>query len=136
MPSWLRTRLPYLALAVTTIGIGLAVHRSGDVLSPTLRDVIGDALWAAMVFWWTGAAMPAARGRTRAIGALLFAYAVELSQLYHAPALDALRRTALGHLVLGSDFDGRDLAAYALGIGAAALLNGAFARRAVSTSRS
>jgi hypothetical protein len=33
-----------------------------------------------------------------------------------------VRATTLGSLVLGNDFDARDLAAYALGIGAAALL--------------
>jgi hypothetical protein len=134
MPPWLRERLPYLVLASVTIGVGLAVHRGGNVFSPALRDVLGDTLWAAMIFWWTGAAMPAASLRARAFGALLFAYAIELSQLYHAPALDALRRTTLGHLVLGSDFDGRDLAAYALGVGAAAFLNWAFARRAAASA--
>jgi hypothetical protein len=32
------------------------------------------------------------------------------------PWLDAVRATRLGHLVLGSDFDGRDLLAYAIGV--------------------
>jgi hypothetical protein len=34
----------------------------------------------------------------------------------HTPALDAMRRTTAGHLVLGSGYDARDLAAYALGV--------------------
>jgi hypothetical protein len=54
--------------------------------------------------------------------ALAVCFVVELSQLYHAPALDALRQTTVGHLVLGSDFDPRDLAAYAAGVLAAAML--------------
>jgi acetyl esterase/lipase len=48
--------------------------------------------------------------------------AVELSQLVHTPAIDAVRRTALGQLVLGSGFDARDLVAYAAGVSVAALL--------------
>jgi hypothetical protein len=48
---------------------------------------------------------------------------VEVSQLYHAPAIDALRATFVGALVLGSGFDLRDLAAYALGVASALLLD-------------
>jgi hypothetical protein len=55
--------------------------------------------------------------------------AVEVSQLYHAPVVDAVRATRLGHLVLGSGFDARDLAAYAGGIVGAVLLEAALIRR-------
>jgi hypothetical protein len=54
--------------------------------------------------------------------ALGVCFAVEASQAYHTPGLDALRRTTIGHLVLGSDFDAWDLAAYTLGVLAAVLL--------------
>lgn len=54
---------------------------------------------------------------------------METRQLYHAPALDALRRTTAGHLVLGSGFDPRDLLAYTLGVVAAVLLERALHRR-------
>jgi hypothetical protein len=105
-----------------TIVVGLAVHLHGGALSPVARDVLGDALWAAMIFWWVGAAVPAVRLSRRAVVALAFCFAVELSQLYHAPGIDALRETTLGHLVLGSGFDPRDLAAYAAGVLTAALV--------------
>ena len=81
-----------------------------------VRDVIGDALWAIMVTWWVSALWPRLAGGGRAALALGICYAVELSQLYHTPGLDAVRGTRLGHLVLGSGFDLRDLAAYALGV--------------------
>jgi hypothetical protein len=54
---------------------------------------------------------------------------VELSQLYHASALDQWRDTGLGHLVLGSGFDPRDFAAYAGGIAGAVLLELAIGAR-------
>ena len=118
----IRTRAAFVALAVGTIAVGLGVHRRGDILGAALRDMLGDALWATMIAWWVAALVPRASLRTRAIAALAICFAVELSQLYHAPALDALRRTTAGHLVLGSGFDPRDFVSYALGVLAAALL--------------
>lgn len=128
-PSWLRARAPYAALALGTIAVGLAVHWRGLGLPPAVRDVLGDALWAAMVAGWGGAAFPRAPLRARSAGALALCAAVEFSQLYRRPALDALRRTGLGRLVLGSEFDARDLGAYALGVLAVALLDRALAGR-------
>ena len=126
MPS--HNRATYLALAAGTIAIGLAVHFRGDILSPSLRDIIGDALWAAMVVWLTAAAVPALSLPFRAFTALVISYAAEFSQLYHSPAVDALRGTTVGHLALGNGFDPRDLVAYAVGVLAAVLLERAAVR--------
>jgi hypothetical protein len=56
---------------------------------------------------------------------------VEVSQLWHAPALDAIRATDIGHLVLGSGFDLRDLLAYLLGVAAPTALEVAWRLRRV-----
>jgi hypothetical protein len=133
LPRWLRARTPYLALAVGTIALGLAMRWRGGALPPGARDVLGDALWAAMMAWWVAAAAPAIRLPWRAAVALAFSFAVEFSQLYHAPALDAFRRTTAGHLALGSGFDARDLAAYTAGVLAAVLFERAIGRRPFST---
>lgn len=116
--EWTRARLrvAYVTLALATIVIGLTVHWHGAQLRPAARDWVGDALWAAMVAWWMGAFVPNAKWTTRSGVALGLCFAVELSQLYHAPWLDAARRTAVGHLVLGSGFDLCDLSAYTLGV--------------------
>ncbi len=124
-----RRRLWFVVLAVSTIAVGLLVHLRGAVLGATTRDVLGDALWAAMIAWWLGAAAPAARLAVRSAVAYAVCVAVELSQLYHAPFLDTVRATRLGHLVLGSGFDARDLVAYAVGIAGAALLELVLRRR-------
>lgn len=89
----------------------------------------GDALWATMVFWWL--ALLAPRARTWALGAAAFGIAVtvEISQLVHAPWLDALRATRVGALVLGQGFLWSDLACYAVGAGLAALLDHALRPR-------
>jgi hypothetical protein len=52
----------------------------------------------------------------RALAALVFSFAIETSQLYHAPWIDAVRATRLGSLVLGSGFVWSDFACYAAGI--------------------
>jgi Protein of unknown function (DUF2809) len=125
----LHARIRYVALAVATMVLGLAVHRGGGALSPAVRDVLGDALWAAMVSWWIAAAAPAVRLSRRAAAAVAFCFAIEFSQLYHAPALDAIRRTTAGHLVLGSGFDPRDFAAYAAGVLVTVLLERSIGRQ-------
>jgi Protein of unknown function (DUF2809) len=129
MPRWLLARRRYLALAVGTIAVGLTVLWRGGALSPVVRDVLGDALWAAMVVWGIAVVAPAIRLPWRAAAALAVCYAVEVSQLLRSPALDALRRTIAGHLVLGSGFDPRDFASYTAGVLAAVLLERAIERR-------
>jgi hypothetical protein len=129
MSDSLRARTRYLALMVGTIAIGLLVNKRGSALSPVLRDVLGDALWAAMVVWAFGVIAPALSLRWRAGGALAVAFAVELSQRVHFPAIDAIRRTPLGQLVLGTGFDPRDFAAYTAGVVAAVVIEWTTRRR-------
>jgi hypothetical protein len=112
-------RVPYIALVLATIVMGLFIHLHGDWLPPDARDMLGDALWAAMVTWIVLAIAPRTKLLICAALALAFCFAIELSQLHHSPGLDALRRTTAGHLVLGSGFDPRDLAAYSAGVFAA-----------------
>ena len=115
-------RLRFAVVAMSTIAVGLLVHLHGAWLGAALRDVLGDALWAMMIAWWIGAAAPHARVAIRSGVAYVICVSVELSQLCHTPALDAVRATRLGHLVLGSGFDPRDLVSYLGGVAIAALL--------------
>src|SRR5262245_43413291 len=121
-------RRHFLLLAVSTIAVGLFVHWDGVWLTADTRDVLGDALWAAMIAWWIGAVAPRAWPLVRYAAAYGICVAVELSQMYHAPALVAVLATPMGHLVFGTGFDPRDLVAYAGGIAAAAVLEVAFRR--------
>ena len=112
-----------IAAAVVTIIAGLAVHLHGGMLQPDLRDVLGDVLWAMMIMWLVSIALPGIRAASRALLALAICWAVELSQLYQADWINALRSHTLGHLVLGSSFDARDLVAYAAGVLIALILD-------------
>ena len=101
---------------------GLAVHMHGHFLGGPARDILGDALWAAMIVWLVALIAPAASVLRVVVIALAVCFAVELSQLVRAAWLMSARRTTLGHLVLGSDFDARDLLAYTVGAGSSLLL--------------
>lgn len=117
-----RVRFAHAAAALLTIGAGLTAHFAGSSLGPSLRDALGDALWAAMMMWLIGAFAPRAHLFARSAVAYAICACVETSQLYHATTLDAARQTTVGHLVLGSGFDPRDFLWYALGIAGAAVL--------------
>jgi hypothetical protein len=115
-------RVNFVAAAVLTMATGLFVYTNGALLGPIAHDMLGDGLWAAMIAWLAGALAPDTRVAVRGAAAYEFCVGIELSQLYHAPTLDALRATRLGHLVLGSGFDTRDLVSYAMGVGVAVLV--------------
>lgn len=115
------TRARFALAALLTIAVGLLVHLRGALLGPSARDVLGDALWAMMMFWWIGVIAPRMQRTMRAALAYAVCAAVEVGQLYHAPWIDAVRATRVGHLVLGSGFDPRDLLAYAVGVAVAVL---------------
>ena len=54
--------------------------------------------------------------------ALLFAYSIELSQLYHATWLDQIRHTRAGGLILGYGFLWSDLLCYGIGVAVGSIL--------------
>ncbi len=119
-----RQRAGLLVGLLVVIVLGLASRRYPGLFPTALGKYPGDALWALMVFFGWALIRPAASSVRLASAALLTSFLVEFSQLYHAPWIDAVRATTAGHLVLGSTFSFRDLAAYAVGIGAAAVLDG------------
>ncbi|MDX8376640.1 MAG: DUF2809 domain-containing protein [Mariprofundales bacterium] len=51
-----------------------------------------------------------------AITAIVFAFTIEFSQLYHAPWIDQIRSTMIGGLILGFGFKISDLVCYTIGI--------------------
>lgn len=130
-----RSRALYLALALAVVALGLASRRYRPALPPFVGAYAGDTLWAAMVFLLAAALWNRARTAALAVGAALFAFGIELTQLYHAPWIDAVRATRPGALVLGHDFVWSDLPCYAAGVllaGAADLLLRSRAPRAAA----
>lgn len=111
-----RNRLLYLLLIVFTVLTGLASRRFNSILPHWTTLYLGDALWALMVFF--GFAFLFKRKSTQwvASAALIFSFVIEISQLYHAPWIEAIRQTRIGGLILGFGFLWSDLLCYTAGV--------------------
>jgi len=85
-------------------------------------EYAADSLWAMMVYFMIAVIF---RFSALAVGgaALIFAYLIEISQLFHPPWLESLRSVKLFALVLGHSFAWSDIIAYTLGIALATAIN-------------
>src|SRR5689334_19374704 len=107
-----RSRLAYLALLGLTIAAGLSTRHFRGTPAAPVASGLGDGLWTVAVYLGYGLVFPRARPLALFALAAGTSTAVELSQLYHSPWIDAVRRTTPGGLVLGYGFDPADLACY------------------------
>lgn len=130
-----RSRLRWALAAGLVIGAGLLWRPLVRPLWPVAAKYGGDALWALMVYCGFGLLLRRASVGMLALAALGFSFAVEFSQLWHVPWLDALRATLPGRLVLGSTFNAPDLGAYAAGILAGASAETLLLRRQRAIAR-
>lgn len=117
-----RSRAWYAAAVAATIAAGLGSRAIAAQLPWWLAKNAGDALYATMMFWGVGLVAPRATTARVAGVALAVCWAIEASQAYRAPWLDAVRATTPGRLVLGQGFHAFDLVCYAIGVGLAAAL--------------
>ncbi len=117
-----RSRLAAALAAVALAGLALKLHPGPP--GGWLRDY--GAGVAYVVFWILGILLlrPTLGIARVAAAALLVTCVLEVLQLWHPPALEALRSSFLGHALLGSSFSAWDFPHYALG----ALLGAALAR--------
>lgn len=111
----IRTRFVYFIAATVVVFAGLASRRCSELLPEFLAEYAGDALWALMLFLLASslAGWPVL---VRAAISLALAFLVEISQLYHAHWIDAIRQSTLGGLVLGFGFLWTDLVCYSVGV--------------------
>jgi Protein of unknown function (DUF2809) len=111
-----------LGFLVMTILLGLGSRRYASALPTIVSTYAGDTLWALALFWFLGLILPRMSTAWVAAMTLGLSVLVELSQLYHAPWIDAVRQTTLGGLILGFGFLWSDLACYAAGVGLGVVL--------------
>jgi hypothetical protein len=112
-----RPPLLWLALIALAAGLGIGSRRFSSYLPGFVAAYAGDTLWATTAFLGVGLLLPRASTKWVAALAMSVSVAVEVSQLYHAPWIDAVRRTNLGGRALGYGFVWSDLACYAVGVG-------------------
>jgi len=111
-----RNRPAYVVGIGVVVALGLASRRYADALPAFIARYAGDTLWAVMMFGLIGLLASSWPTTRVALATLVVSYGVEVSQLFHAPWLDAIRHTRLGGLVLGYGFLWSDLVCYTVGV--------------------
>ena len=71
-----------------------------------------------MAFFAWGFVLPDSTTGRLALYALITAYADEFTQIYQGDWIDAIRKTQIGHLILGTAFSWFDMLAYTVGVSA------------------
>ena len=113
-PSIPRARLSFAylasALAIFAVEVLIARFAHDDVVRPLLGDVLVIALIYCAV-----RGVLAFPVRWTVLGVFLFACAIELGQAIQLVARLGLEHNRLARIVIGTSYDPRDFAAYALG---------------------
>ncbi len=124
-------RLPllfYVFAAIVTIGLGLGIRRWSVMFPEFVARFAPDALWASLIYWLMSITWRRGTPLRTAGAALLFSFAVEAYQLFHAPRIRGIRANRLAALVLGSGFLWSDPACYTAGVVAALAIDLCFRR--------
>jgi hypothetical protein len=117
--------------AASILVAGLLVHSLGE---GAVGGFVGDALYAALIYWLGVVLVPQVRIGVVAGSAAAFCAAIEFMQL--TPLSGALSRSVPGaYFVFGSTFQWRDLVAYAAGIAIVAAVDAWASRPAAGSSR-
>ena len=109
-----RSRPIYAFLVAFVIILGLASRIR--VAPHFVHEYVGDVLYALMIFLGLGFLFPKFSSLKIAALALGFCFVIEISQLYHAPWIDAIRQMRIGGLILGFGFLWSDLVCYSVGV--------------------
>ncbi len=117
-----RPRYLYVIAMAAVIAAGLWWRSAANPVSLFWHKYGGDALWALLMFLGFRCVLIRASILRVTLVALAFCFAVEFSQLYHAPWIDSIRNTRFGALALGSIFNAPDLIAYAVGVAVGGLI--------------
>ncbi|WP_118974191.1 ribosomal maturation YjgA family protein [Taibaiella koreensis] len=107
----MKNRIACLGIIAATIVLGLLSRRLSFVPAAT-----GDALYALMMYFIMRLIFLHKRSIAIAAISLSICFAIEFSQCYRAPWINALRSTLPGRLVLGQGFLWSDLLAYCAGV--------------------
>jgi hypothetical protein len=118
-----RNRFVQIALIAVVCLLGIGSRRHAGVLPAFIAAYAGDTLWATAAYLGIGLIMAGASSRTIAALAVALSIAVEISQLYHALWIDAIRETTLGGLILGFGFLWSDLICYGVGVGLGVMID-------------
>ena len=117
-----RSRITYLIAVIAVVILGLSSRRYSHLLPEFLASYAGDTLWALTAFLGLGMLFPRWTTLRVCVTALLFAFSIELSQLYYSHWIDQVRHTRPGGLILGYGFLWSDPLCYGVGIAIGCIL--------------
>jgi hypothetical protein len=112
----IKRNIIYIMLMIIIIFLGIVVRKKSAYFPYIVNLYLGDILWALLIFLGFSFLMEKKGLKIVIFLSLLFCYGIEISQLYHAEWIDAVRGTTLGGLVLGYGFLFSDLVSYTVGI--------------------
>lgn len=124
-----RNKMLQAIYIIIVVVLGLASRSYSEILPAWLAVYSGDVLWGLMVYFIIGFLLPKQKISHIALIAFIFSALIEISQLYHAPWIDAIRNNRLGGLILGYGFLWSDIACYAFGISVGVLIEFLFYRK-------
>jgi hypothetical protein len=110
-------RLRWFGALIVIAALGIASRRFATMLPTLIAQYAGDTLYAAAMFALVAVIAPRWSVSRIAIVAFIACVLIELSQLYHAPWIDAIRAMRMGGWILGFGFLWTDLICYAVGVG-------------------
>ncbi len=104
-------RSSYLILIIITIVLGVLSRKIDGITT-----FFGDVLYAVMIYFGMRFLFLNYSQRRVLLVALFFCFCIELQQLYRANWILEIRRTSIGHYILGQGFLWSDLGFYTIGV--------------------
>lgn len=119
----MKIRIGYFIITVVVMLMGLLSRKFMFIFPTIIVPFVGDMLWAMMVYFGFRFLFPKLGLLKNFNIALIFSFAIEISQLYQADWINAIRKTTIGALVLGHGFLWMDLISYFIGITIAVIID-------------
>src|ERR1044071_7394237 len=111
----LKRRLLYALQLAFCIWLAFATRLHPNWFLPLIAKYGGDTIWAGQFLFLLRMILIRASLEKLAVVNFLLGVVVEVSQLYHAPWIDAIRSTVVGEALLGLGFLWSDIICYAVG---------------------
>ena len=117
-------RIYYFLLIFTIIILGILSRKINGI--PLF---FGDVLYAIMIYFGVRFVFIRSSYKIIIILALLLCFLIECFQLYTAEWMISIRKTTVGHYVLGQGFLWSDLVYYTIGVALAFLVDAFFSKK-------
>lgn len=108
-------RIKYLFRIIISIILGLLSRYFWDEFPMWINKYLGDILYALMFYNIFSFVFIEVDKKYILFISTIYCLSIELSQIYQGDWIDSIRKTTLGHLLLGRGFLFSDIISYTLG---------------------